>query len=249
MLELRSFIIGLAALGLALLVVQPAKAGDIAGHQALGFSADAGHFAFVEFGTQDGSGAAYANLYILDLAADSYVGGSPFRVGGGENMDFTMATAIAQAKANAEDALSGFGIDMPALLVAAAPPTQLRIDRKSVSFHTIPVVPPLGRMIPSKLTLETITLPGPDYCFEPDATRGFAIRLTNGAETIEVHRDASIPSSRGCALDYEIGSVWVPVESRGNAAVALISVISQGFEGQRDRRFAAIPLSLSGISE
>ncbi|MEM8878679.1 MAG: DUF2259 domain-containing protein [Pseudomonadota bacterium] len=239
-----------AAVALALVSLWPAaaKAGDTAGHQALGFSANASHFAFVEFGSQAGSGAAYANLYILDLAADSYVGGSPFRVGGGENMDFTIATAIEQAKADAASALSSFGIAMPALLAAAAPPTQLNIDRKTASFHSIPVIPPLSRMIPTKLTLETFSLPGPDYCLEPTVTRGFAVRLTNGAETVEIHRDTSIPSSRGCALNYEIGAVWIPVESQGNAAVALISVISSGFEGQRSRRLAAIPLSLTGIS-
>jgi predicted secreted protein len=223
------------------------RAGDIAGHQVIGFSPDSSHFAFLEYGSQDGSGAAYANLFILDLQADRYVGGSPFRIGGGEGNGLTIGGAMEDAKAAASGALRDLNITMPGLLVAAAPPMQQDIDGKSVTFSSVAVVPMLSRDTPVRLSLETFALPGPEYCFEPDATVGYALSLTTASGTTEIHRDTRIPTSRGCAYDYEIAAVWTPVESRGTTGVALISVISQGFEGQRNRRFAAIPLALPGL--
>jgi predicted secreted protein len=237
----------LALCAMVLAPLAQSRAGDIAGHQVIGFSPDASHFAFIEYGSQDGSGAAYANLYILDMAADRYVGGSPFKIGGGEGNGLTISGAMDEAKVAASGALREFNITMPGLMVAAAPPMQQEIDRQSITFSSVAVLPMLSRDNPVTLSLETIPLPGPDYCFQPEDTVGYALTLTTVDGSEEIHRDARIPTSRGCAYDYEIASVWTPVESRGTAAVALISVISQGFEGQRDRRFAAIPLALPGL--
>ena len=58
----------------------PAVAGDRALIDYVGFSADFRYFAFEEFGIQDGSGFAYSNIFVVDLATDSWVVGTPVRV-------------------------------------------------------------------------------------------------------------------------------------------------------------------------
>ena len=57
-----------------------ALAADAADRAIIGFSADGRYFAFEEFGIQDGSGFAYANIFVLDLEDDKWVEGSPVRV-------------------------------------------------------------------------------------------------------------------------------------------------------------------------
>ena len=69
-----------ALLAVSLAVATPALAGDRALIDFIGFSADARYLAFEEFGVQDGSGFPYSNIYILDLPADKWAGGSPFLV-------------------------------------------------------------------------------------------------------------------------------------------------------------------------
>ena len=75
-----------ACLALALLTafavlgaLAPAKAGDAATLNVLGFSSDGAIFAFEEYGVQDGSGFPYANRYYIDTATDTFLPGSPIR--------------------------------------------------------------------------------------------------------------------------------------------------------------------------
>ena len=70
------FFLFLASLALA----GPARAGDVAQLEILGFSRDGKVFAFEEYGVEDGSGFPYANRYYVDTATDSFVQGSPVRV-------------------------------------------------------------------------------------------------------------------------------------------------------------------------
>jgi len=68
-----------SALLISLTSALPAFAGDAAYPEAIGFSDDGTRFAFAEWGRQDGSGFAYANLYVIDLAKDAWLG-APVRV-------------------------------------------------------------------------------------------------------------------------------------------------------------------------
>ena len=54
-----------------------AWAGDYASRHVIGFSADGRYFAFEQYGAQDGSGFPYAEIFIIDTQADSWVAGSP----------------------------------------------------------------------------------------------------------------------------------------------------------------------------
>ena len=62
------------------LCAAPASAGDFAERHIFGFSPDGSHFAFEEYGVQDGSGFPYSNIYIVDVANDSWLPGTPLRV-------------------------------------------------------------------------------------------------------------------------------------------------------------------------
>ncbi len=69
-------------IGLSLLLVMPALAGDRAQIDLIGYSDDGSYFAFEEFGIQDGSGFAYSSIYVVDLVDDSWVVGTPIRASG-----------------------------------------------------------------------------------------------------------------------------------------------------------------------
>jgi len=60
--------------------VKLVAAADASDRAIIGFSKDGSHFAFEEYGMQDGSGFPYADIYIINLKTDKWVKGSPIRV-------------------------------------------------------------------------------------------------------------------------------------------------------------------------
>lgn len=63
-------------MALVLLTTLAAKAGDVAEMRPIGFSPDGRFFAFEQFGEQDGSGFAYAEIQVIDTQTDTYVEGT-----------------------------------------------------------------------------------------------------------------------------------------------------------------------------
>ena len=70
----------LSAIALSLLSASAAGAGDVAEMRPIGYSPDGRYFAFEQFGEQDGSGFAYAEVQVIDTETDRYVEGTPVRV-------------------------------------------------------------------------------------------------------------------------------------------------------------------------
>ncbi len=68
---------GLLAL-VAIVSALPAKAGDRALIDFIGYSQDRRYFVFEEYGELDGINTAYSNIYIIDLVNDEFAAGSPF---------------------------------------------------------------------------------------------------------------------------------------------------------------------------
>ncbi|MDB5537352.1 MAG: hypothetical protein JWQ65_2227 [Devosia sp.] len=240
----------LAASLLALLVlVAPAWAGDRAGIGFIGYSEDARYFAFEEFGIQDGSGFAYANIYVLDLQADQWVKDTPVwaRL---EDENSTLAAARAKALDQARPTLDGLGIGEPVDVIALNGDGAVGTDDKALRFGQ-----PGYSMAPAEasyeLTLSGVaaTLSMASCVGETEAGEtGFALNLTVGGKTHEVYRDKSVPESRGCPLGYRLYGVITPFDDLaafapelGPGALAIVSVYSLGFEGA-DRRFIAVPL-------
>jgi predicted secreted protein len=74
---------------------------------------------------------------------------------------------------------------------------------------------------------------------------GFALKARRGSEAyVEVHRDTTIPPSRGCPLRYSLSDAVALSTADGNTQklVMLVNVFSFGFEGA-DRRFIAVPVN------
>lgn len=94
-------------------VVNPVFAADAAEIHVLGFSTDASHFAFEEFGISDGSGIAYSSLYVINTLEDRWVKPSPFRIQGQEepsDSERDLAILRRQNHDNARDLLSSLSI-------------------------------------------------------------------------------------------------------------------------------------------
>jgi predicted secreted protein len=216
-------------------------AGDRALIDYLGFSEDGTYFAFEEFGIQDGSGFPYANLYIIDLPADAWVSGSPYRVtiedeSGGGDVDDARDAAFEQA----EDKLEDLDISVPAQPIAVNGDGEEIEDGHRLVFGRPGYgLEPVDE--PRELTLETMPLEaGMDCPFVEFEVLGFALSVDGE----EVHADeGTLPASRGCVMDYRIHAVVSPAPWSGahDVTVAIISVYPFGFEGP-DRRFLAVPL-------
>jgi predicted secreted protein len=217
--------------GLSLLT--PALAGDRAAIALLGFSEDGRYFAFEEYGVQDGSGFPFSNIQVIDLKADNWVPGAPFKA---RIDDESAALADARGKAaiQAKGPMEDAGISVPAEFIALNGDGE-PMDGKSLAYGGAGYGLDSPRDV-RVITLETLPLPAPKGCPEqPDTPyMGFALQQSG----VELHRDSSIPASRTCPVDYRIYGIVAPFG--GEPSVAIISVYSLGFEGP-DRRFIAVP--------
>lgn len=231
----------LAALVLAI-VALPARAADNAVLDILGYSPDFRYFAFEQYGIQDGSGFPYAEIVLIDLETDRFVGGAPFRVRL-EDMDVRLNDARAQVRAVAQPALARFDIAEPARIIAMIADGQWGADDTRLQFG----IPSYSLMAPSgeyEVSLELFPADTSADCVEWFGERpvGFALFFDNGRGPRELHRDTRVPASRNCVITYKTYGVVMPLHSVDIAdAVAILSVHSWGFEGA-DRRFIALPL-------
>jgi predicted secreted protein len=222
------------------LVAWPAAANDQALIDFVGYSDDFRYFAFEEYGVQDGSGFPYSNIYVLDLPADKWVSGSPFRA----RVDDEAAKqndARAAAAELAQPTVDQLGITEPADLIAMNGDGEAG-NGTDLAFGAPGYFPndPQGSY---KLTLEVFPAPAAEDCagLGIDAL-GYALTLEADAETRELHRDKTLPKSRGCPQTYRIYGVAAPLNaSAPSGYVAIIASYPFGFEGP-DRRFIAVPL-------
>ncbi len=230
----------LLGLGLAL----PASAGDRALLDIIGYSEDSRFLVFEEFGIQDGSGFAYSNLYAVDLLEDSWVVGTPLRMRASDE-GTSLAEIRNEALANAEGLLTELEITVPADVIALLGDGVPEQDGRSLRFG-LPGYEPGAVRGDHELELETFPTAAASPCFDWFAVEplGYELTLTAGGKKRLLHRDDTLPRSRGCPQDYRIHAVAVPFNSaEGKGATAILSVYPFGFEGP-DRRFVAVPLGL-----
>ena len=241
---------GIVTLITLLLGVQAASAGDASRASIIGFSTDGRMFAFEQYGIQDGSGFPYSEIFIIDLDTDSWLPGTPVR----QRLEDEMASlkeAREMALAKAKPLLAASSISETGQILAANPPTEIVADRHRIVFDhaywgTTPAPGP--REYRDEVVLTENAFPVPTNCpLEPGtALAGFRLSITQtlSGSTTELHNDANVPASRGCALGYDIDSVIALDDPRGpQRFVALIGVYSLGFEGN-DRRLIAVPVRL-----
>lgn len=238
-----------ACLALALLTafavfgaLTPAKAGDAATLNVLGFSSDGAIFAFEEYGVQDGSGFPYANRYYIDTATDTFLPGSPIR----KRIDdetASVAEARAQARAVGETTISDALLAANGGVLAGFNPiTEIGADPFRMVVNPRPVNPPIDAPLEVRLT-ELSFLAEPPCDGVTDASIGFRlvkIDPTPGGSTELLNEDESVPSSRGCPLGYAIGGIQTFYPDKADPVFAvLIAIRLFGFEGP-DFRWMAV---------
>lgn len=239
---LKSAFYGLFALSIS----AETHAGDAAEFKSLGFSGDerGRYFVFEEFGRQDGSGFPYSNIFMIDLAKDKWVDGTPVRIRL-ENEASSVLEARAQALSQASPIIQAHDVSQSGALLAASPVNEVG-EKRRLSFRQI-VNPMLGNdgNDPHRLDLFVEEVKDQNQCgLEDGMVKGFALELTKpDGSRISLHRDKIAPKSRGCPMDYHLVAVYAPSRYKHlTYAVALVGVFSKGFEGP-DLRYIAVPFS------
>lgn len=238
----RAFLTVLRAIfgaAVAVLLCLPARAGDVAELNVLGFSLDGGIFAFEEYGIQDGSGFPYANRFYIDTSTDKFVDGSPIRVRLDDEAA-SLATAREEAAKRGEKIVPQAVLDEHRGFAAAVNAvTELNADPTRILAYPRPVFPPIDD--PLEFRLETIPLNVADRCNDLADLVGFRLLRVDARDagvTRTVHADTSVPESRGCAFGYRLGGLQTFSFNSLTAFAVLIAVESHGFEGPNFRWIA-----------
>lgn len=219
-------------------------AGDIAAFQSIGFSKDGGVYAFEEYGVQDGSGFAYSNIYLIDTVKDTYLPGTPIRVRiDDESSGLSQARDAAMQKAR--PLISELKLaDYPGSLVAYNPVSEVGVAKHEMRYLAYPADPAFGE--PYELKIEEFSTEPSGACAGVvDDVKAFRLRLTekDGMAVDQlIHQDVKVPASRGCAVGYRLGgAITYTPPSGSNLHIALVHVLSVGFEGH-DGRWLAVPV-------
>lgn len=236
----RTFIRSIWATIAIVLIAPRAFAGDFAEFRPIGFSSDGSVFAFEQFGIQDGSGFAYAERYYINTANDT---GSPVRVVlEDEKASVNDARAVAKSRAIQIEADSGAAAE-PGTLAAFSPPTEQGYDEAFLRYQSLMIVPQTypGRMFAVELT--ELSLPAPSMCADLDQpVSGFKLEMKENsgvAQSIPLHTDQTIPSSRNCPLSYALAGAMTHLNPDGSTTHAVLVLMrSIGFEGPNGRYLA-----------
>lgn len=240
------------ALLLLLLSSTIAQAADGAQSRAIGFSADGKYFAFEQYGTQDGSGFSYSDIFVIDIAANDWVKGSPVRVLE-ENEEAGIDVARSKALAAAQPILDSFKVTSSVDTLLHRPFTDFTNDRRKVRFarwySSTADTGAYDALGSYELEVKDVALPAPAGCMETDIATPVGMELTiknlKSGTTKTMAKDSTIPSSRRCPHAYDIEAIFAPSAYGvpADPVVALIGTYSRGFEGS-DRRFIAVPIEL-----
>jgi len=237
-----SLIVALAAL------VLPAAAADRALINMLGYSVDGSHFAFEEYGIQDGSGFPFSSVFIVDLVDDSWVSGTPIEVRI-DDESATLADARAQAMDEAKSKLDALKIEVPVQVLALIGDGDMNASGMRVHWSTPACCgPQFTQADAQSLILQTKGITSNESYCEPDfGPVGYVLSFQDQNGVRELHADGDVlPGTRGCTLDYRIYAVVQPFENYWaedftSRRVAIIASYPFGFEGV-DRRFLAVPI-------
>lgn len=229
--------------GLLALSTAPALAGDRALIDFIGFSPDAKYFAFEEFGIQDGSGFAYSNIFIVDLEADTWLDGTPVRVRT-EDENKPLLQVRSEANSQAIKIIADKEISVPAEIAVLNGDGAVDADAQNLAFG-LPGYERGKVRDERQLSLKTFPLKSSEDCdlWFDTPSQGFELTISGGEAGVTIHRDETLPKSRGCVLDYRLYAVVIPgLDAPEGTGVAIISYYPGGFEGP-DRRFLAVPFA------
>jgi len=231
-------------------LVPAAQAGDTAEAEILGFSKDGAYFAFEQYGTEDGSGFPYSEIFVLDVTRDSWVKPSPFYLrndneeeiegsDGSYDPDALVSAVRADNRANAQPLLQTTEIAGKGETVGHNPRTEITADPYRMAVHPRNFHPLIED--PIELSLSEYPLPS-ERCagFGIEGTKGFRLSMTYKGETRVLNEDTGVPESRRCPLAYRIERIVTHFPENGSPVFAvLVQMDAHGFEGP-DQRYLAI---------
>ena len=223
-------------------------AADRAQINFIGFDQSGQYFAYEEYGVHDGSGAAFSNIYVIDVSADKWVDGAPYTVDAIDDADpedKTVTQVRIEAMAKAGPKLKQLKIDWAAEVIVFNGDGE-HSDTRLVNFWTPNCCgPETTEDIKFTLTLttapiKTVPVDCQGIAADDSSIVGFSLDFTTPDGKSNVHQEGdTLPKSRGCTLDYGIYAVVGSAES--GTRIAIIESWPFGFEGP-DRRFIAVPL-------
>jgi predicted secreted protein len=236
----------------------PARAGDGAAVNVLGFSADGRYFAYEQYGEQDGSGTLFSSIAAIEIAGDRPVKGTPVSAImdpdnpslGKEPREKQLADIRAKAAADAAALLQQLGIAGAGQMVASVrdsrPRRVLQPDEVKAAMKAVvgTITLPADRFGPdTRLVLREfdIALPRCKDLVSGEHPSGFGLTVERkGRPTIHLSRDQTIPTSRGCPEHYGIAEAHaLPLADGTTALAAIIQYFYPAFEGP-DRRFLVV---------
>jgi predicted secreted protein len=240
----------LAASLLAALILfaLPAAAADRALINMIGYSEDGDYFAFEQYGIQDGSGFAYSEVFVVDLANDKWTYGTPFRVQA-EDEEHSLAEVRLEALGKAQDKLEEYKIGVPVEILVMIGEGEYSTETGMRVHWSTPSCCSAGatQADAQSLILQHRGITSEDdYCKDMSPV-GYVLSYQDKFGERELHADGDVlPKSRGCTLDYKIHSVVEPYSEyygiNFNARrIAIIASYPFGFEGV-DRRFLVVPI-------
>nr|WP_272214130.1 DUF2259 domain-containing protein [Marinicella sp. W31]MDC2876668.1 DUF2259 domain-containing protein [Marinicella sp. W31] len=177
----------------------------------------------------------------MDTERDAFLDETPFRVRE-EDENATISSVRGLAVGEALPLIQDYNLlAHPGWLAAFNPVTEeIEGDSQTIRYRAHPNLQSVGT-----LSLETFALDPIAACatITPDA-RGFRLSYTRpDGESRTIHEDSRVPTSRNCPTDYRLGGVMTYGGGSDDAVhVALITVLSHGFEGP-DGRWIVVPFS------
>lgn len=228
--------------GLLVLMLSPAKifAGDYANLNFIGFSKDGKFLAFEEYGTSDGAGFPYSNIYFIETEKNSYAS-APVKVFI-ENENSTEAKVRNKSKLLAAKTLlklkivaANTGTHVVSHLITDLSNNPAKNSSETVKFaEQISSNHQQGDYQLSLDSILTKTKECEDFGFE---TYKLELSLKNNENNAvsSLQKDAALPKSRGCAMSYRIQDVFL----YDKYIAVILNMNTPGFEGP-DMRFLTV---------
>lgn len=239
----------LIVLFVSLIWTSMALAADVAHFESLGFSSDGNYYAFVQDGVQDGSGAYYIWIDVVEvetnkLAKRVRLGGEneffeDFMANDGEGNDAAYAEYenLVRSTAYEQANLAQFGI------VSGQTAGEVLVDRQDTDlsaytdtvFSLSAVAPGMGFSPTYEVLLAELSAPEEEHngggrCGFGNSMIKLEIQEVNGEQNpaVVLQEDTRQPKSRSCSHRYSVSKVIV----NGDSIVVILSYMTPGFEGQ-----------------
>ncbi|HQU70863.1 MAG TPA: DUF2259 domain-containing protein [Calditrichia bacterium] len=234
----RSFLLSLLW---SLLWAASVTAGDISSLNIIGFSEDGAYLAYERYGMEDGSGEAYSEIYVVDVAANDFVT-TPFRhklfledgqmdLNGLRRHNYELASGILR-QYHIVDGHQGN-------LLIYHPITDLTYQQDQTAMPA-----PENRRVrfaeytdnptfqPKIYGLALTHQPAGQTCPLYDLpAQMFTLKLESAGKEKVLQADKHLPGSRGCVMAYEIERVY----QAGIYLVVFLRAYQPGFEGHSVR--------------